>query len=48
MIDIRFDQFYGYEALTQFLKRFAEDFPNLVKLESIGTSYVDERFGWSP
>ena len=39
MIDIRFDQFYGYEALTQFLKRFAEDFPNLVKLESIGTSY---------
>jgi murein tripeptide amidase MpaA len=39
MIDIRFDQFYRYEALTQLLKRYAEEYPHLIKLESIGASH---------
>jgi murein tripeptide amidase MpaA len=39
MMDIRFDQFYRYEALTQLLKRYTEDYPHLVKLQSPGASY---------
>ena len=39
MTDVRFDQFYRYEALTQRLKDYAADYPHLVKLETLGTSY---------
>lgn len=39
MIDIRFDHFYRYEALSQLLKQYAEDYPHLVQLESIGSSH---------
>jgi murein tripeptide amidase MpaA len=37
--NIRFDTYYRYEQLTSFLKQWAEDYPNLCKLESIGQSY---------
>ena len=35
----RFDRFYRYHELTAILKAFAADYPNLVSLESIGTSH---------
>lgn len=37
--NIRFDTYYRYDQLTAFLKQWAEDYPNLCKLESIGQSY---------
>jgi hypothetical protein len=39
MINIRFDHFYRYEALSQLLKQYVEDYPHLVQLESIGSSH---------
>jgi len=39
MSELTFDRFYRYGDLTGFLEGFAERYPELVKLESIGKSY---------
>ena len=39
MPDIRFNRFYRYEDLTNLLKQYVEEYPDLLKLESIGKSY---------
>jgi murein tripeptide amidase MpaA len=36
---IRFDRFYRYDQLTRLLKAYAKEYPNLIRLESIGQSY---------
>ncbi len=36
---VRFDRFYRYEELTETLEAWAAEFPSLLRLESIGTSY---------
>jgi len=37
--DVRFDRYYRYDDLTRILREFAAEFPDLVRVESIGTSY---------
>lgn len=39
MPQIFFDRFYRYEDLTSLLMGYAEEFPDLVKIQSIGKSY---------
>jgi len=39
MPDIRFDRYYRHDELSKILHAFAESYPNLVKVESIGQSY---------
>jgi murein tripeptide amidase MpaA len=39
MPDIRFDTYYRYDDLTQLLHAYAEEYPKLVRVESIGQSY---------
>lgn len=39
MPDVRFDKYYRYEELTTILHSFAQEFPRLIKIESIGKSY---------
>ena len=39
MPKVRFDKFYRYDELTRLLKAYAKEYPNLIRLESIGTSY---------
>ncbi|MGE5140910.1 MAG: M14 family metallopeptidase [Rudaea sp.] len=39
MVDVRYDTFYRYEDLARILKSFAEEYPQLVQLVSIGKSY---------
>lgn len=39
MPDVRFDRFYRYDDLTRILRAYAEEHPDLVRLESIGKSY---------
>ncbi len=39
MPDVRFDRFYRYAELTAVLKAFADEYPTLVTLESIGQSH---------
>ncbi|MGZ9234145.1 MAG: M14 family metallopeptidase [Anaerolineales bacterium] len=39
MPKIRFDRFYRYKELTRLLKDYAKEYPNLIRLESIGKSY---------
>ena len=39
MTDIRFDTYYRYEAITQFLHDWAATYPNLCRVESMGQSY---------
>ena len=39
MPDVRFDKYYRYEDLTHILHAYAEEFPQLVSIESIGKSY---------
>ncbi len=39
MPDVRFDKYYRYEDLTSILHAYAEEFPHLVGIESIGKSY---------
>jgi len=39
MPEVRFDTFYRYDALTHILQAFAAEYPQLMKLESIGHSY---------
>ncbi|MFN3690523.1 MAG: M14 family metallopeptidase [Fimbriimonadales bacterium] len=36
---MRFDTYYRYDALTQILHAYAEEYPNLVRIQSIGQSY---------
>jgi len=35
----RFNKFHRYEELTSLLKAYAKEYPDLIKLESIGKSY---------
>lgn len=39
MPNIKFDRFYRYAELTKLLKDFAKEYPNLIRLESIGKSF---------
>ncbi len=39
MTDIRFDTYYRYDAITEFMHSWAENYPNICRLESIGKSY---------
>ncbi len=39
MTDIRFDVYYRYDAITQFLQAWAAQHPRLCRLESLGQSY---------
>ncbi|MDZ8051833.1 MAG: M14 family metallopeptidase [Aulosira sp. ZfuVER01] len=39
MPDVRFNQYYRYADLTSILHSYAEEFPHLVRIESIGKSY---------
>ena len=39
MPEVRFDTYYRYKDLTRILQGFAEEYPHLVRLESIGQSY---------
>lgn len=39
MPDVRFDTFYRYDDLTRHLEAFAEEYPHLVRLDSIGKSH---------
>ncbi len=39
MPEITFDHFYRYDELTELLQAFAEEFPQLIQVESIGKSY---------
>lgn len=39
MVDVQFDRYYRYDDLTRIMQDFATEYPNLVSIESIGTSY---------
>ena len=39
MPQVRFDTYYRYEELTRLLHAFAEEYPQLVRITSIGKSY---------
>lgn len=39
MPEVRFDRYYRYEQLTQILGTYAQEYPQLVRLESSGKSY---------
>src|SRR5512139_2714447 len=39
MPKIRFNTFYRYPELTRLLKEYAKEYPNLIRLESIGKSH---------
>ncbi len=39
MPQVRFDTYYRYDELTQILHAYAEEFPNLVRIQGIGKSY---------
>ena len=39
MPDVRFDTCYRYDDLTRILRAYAEEYPNLARIESIGTSH---------
>ena len=39
MPNVKFNRFYRYSDLTVILKAYAKEYPNLVKLESIGKSH---------
>ena len=39
MPDVQFNTYYRYEDLTRILKDYAKEYPQLVRLESIGQSY---------
>lgn len=39
MTDIRFDVYYRYDAITQFLQAWAAQYPQLCRLQSLGQSY---------
>jgi murein tripeptide amidase MpaA len=39
MPKVRFDKFYRYNELTRLLKAYTKEYPNLIRLESIGKSH---------
>jgi murein tripeptide amidase MpaA len=39
MPNVRFNKFYRYNELTRLLKDYAKEYPNLIRLESIGKSH---------
>src|ERR1041384_1819108 len=39
MPKVRFDRFYRYSELTRLLKDYAKEYPELIRLESIGKSH---------
>jgi len=39
MPEIHFDRYYRYDALTDLVKAYADEYPDLVTIESIGKSY---------
>jgi len=39
MPNIKFNRFYRYNELTRLLKAYAREYPNLIRLKSIGKSY---------
>ncbi|MDA1192387.1 MAG: M14 family metallopeptidase [Candidatus Poribacteria bacterium] len=39
MPDIRFDTYYRYDDLSRLLRAFADEYPNLVRVESVGKSH---------
>src|SRR5512143_2057368 len=39
MPNTRFNKFYRYNELTRLLKEYAKEYPNLIRLESIGKSH---------
>ncbi len=39
MPKVRFNKFYRYNELTRLLKEYAKEYPNLIRLESIGKSH---------
>jgi murein tripeptide amidase MpaA len=39
MPNTRFDRFYRYNALTRLLKAYVKEYPDLIRLQSIGKSY---------
>ncbi|QLE54442.1 M14 family metallopeptidase [Nostoc sp. TCL26-01] len=39
MPDVRFDKYYRYAELTEILHSYAQEFPQFIKIESIGKSY---------
>ena len=39
MPNVTFDHYYRYDELTRILNAFAQEFPNLMRVESIGKSY---------
>jgi murein tripeptide amidase MpaA len=39
MPQVRFDTYYRYDELTRILHAYAEEYPNLVQIQSIGKSY---------
>ena len=39
MPKIRFDKFYRYNELTRLLKSYVKEYPDLIRLESIGKSH---------
>ncbi len=45
MSDVKFDTYYRYDDLTRILQGYAEEYPRLVRVESIGKSY-EERDIW--
>jgi len=46
MPKIRFDKFYRYDELTRLLKAYAKEYPDLIRLESIGKSYEGRDVWW--
>jgi murein tripeptide amidase MpaA len=41
MATVTFDHYYRYDELTRILNEFAQEFPNLMRIESIGKSFKD-------
>lgn len=39
MPKVRFDTYYNYEQLTHILRAFAEEYPHLLRIESLGSSH---------
>lgn len=39
MPDVQFNKYYRYQDLTSILHSYAEEFPHLIRIESIGKSY---------
>lgn len=39
MVDISFDRYYRYDDLSRIIHAFAEEYPDLVSVESIGNTY---------